>query len=291
MSSTRQFIKSFEKPARLVQGKSGTLLPALLRESMFDLGSIKRTHVYPTLLLSLMLLLPATVYLAAKFLDQIGENLSRARTISLFIEPEPTRNLVTFASKLSEYPQIAYAEFVDNAAITSISMVEVVPVSDLTSDDFNELTGLLGDLPGVELISWNESMLTRNLQMSQSVRLLGMAANLGAMLLLACIMWLMIRRHLRLSRKTVDVKHQLGATAVQIATPLIIRGFLYGLLTAAITWGLVAVFSNLLSQVIDITFFNIDLSFQPLEIFFFVLAVSVVSYYIARLATKFEIIL
>jgi len=294
MSSAQQFIKSFEKPARLAKAKSGASLTALLKESLFDPGSIKRPHLLSTLLLSLMLILPATGYLAAKFLDQVGENLSRARTISLFIELEPSRNLVAFANKLSEYPQIANAEFIANpvggtAAAANTGMVEVVPVSDLTSEDFNELTALLGDLAGVELISWNDAMLTRNLQMSQSVRKVALAANLGAMLLLACTMWLLIRRHLRLNRKIVDIKHQLGATAAQIARPLIMKGFLYGLLAAAIAWGFVALFSKFLSQVIDITIFNIDLSVKPLEIFFFVLAVSVFSYYIARLTAKSEI--
>lgn len=295
MSTTQQFISSFEKPVNLTQNRFGRSTLRLLRECFFDLPGMKRTHMLFTAVVLLLLVIPASGYLAAKLLDQAGDNLSRATTISMFIEARPTSDLQGFTQRLAEYEQIEIAKLVtmplekNTSQRNSTQLVEVIPVTGLPVNAFSQLTDQLATLAGVELISWDRTTLNRNQLVSTQAHAIATATYLAALIIFVSTMWVFILRHVHLSKRTIDLKLNLGATPAQISTPLIIRGCVCGIVVGAIAFSFAKVFSLGLSHMIDVTIFDIDLSMQPQEILFCLAIVFMLSFAISRLALRKEL--
>lgn len=294
MRTTESFIKSFDKPSAVATGVKRLSLASACKEFLFDLANLRISQLLITCVLLLTLLVPVGGYLSARLFDQVGDNLSRARAISLFIEAQPAEKLAQLPATLSKYPQIERADLVPAAVEPAIStsatthLVEVIPVAGLSEWAFAQLAGQLGELPSVELVSWSTETLERNQQASSYAQLLTVSAYVLTALLATLVVWRLIRRNIRISKTTIDLKHQLGATATQLRQPLLFRGLIIGLIIGVTAYAMVTAGSVALSHYVDITIFKFKIPVDPAEIFLYFSGVMLLSLVISQAAFRKE---
>ncbi|MEM7257147.1 MAG: hypothetical protein AAF404_07140 [Pseudomonadota bacterium] len=294
MSTTKQYIKSFEKPSKVVTGVKRLSLANTVKECLFDLAALRFSQLFITCLLLLTLILPVSGYLFARLLDQVGDNLSRARAISLFLEGQPAEKIAQLTVTLSKYPQIDRAELVPAALRSTVPdsdtthLVEVLPVAGLSELQFEQLVSQIESLPGAVLVSWSTDTLNRNQQASTYAQALSFGAYTLAVILMILLVWRLIRRNIRISRPTVYMKHQLGATPLQLRRPLVLRGLAVGVMAGIAGYALVLVSDLLLARYVDITIVKFNLPLAPLQIFLYFCCVILVSYVITKMVFRRE---
>jgi cell division protein FtsX len=247
-------------------------------------------HVLAIGLIALMLILPAASYLFAKLCLQIGDNLSRARTISVFTENQSEGRLDQLTTRLRQYEQIERATLVpaaiDSASGINTRLLEVVPVAALAPVQFANIAEQLRTLPGVSMVSWSEETLQRNLQAAHYARLAALASLALAAILFTVLTWFLIRNSIRSSRAVVDIKFLLGATPHQISHPVVARGVLLGLLIAVAGYAIVATISLVLANIVDITILKIRIQSGIFPILLYAGTVLVLSFIVAQLAFR-----
>lgn len=292
MSTTQSHIDSYAKPAGIKFCRGAQSVISFIRESCFDLATMRPRHLFATCLIALTMILPASGYVLSKLLEQIGDNLSRARTISVFIENQPDIKLGQLTNTLTRYEQIELAEPVTVpidptlAGTNTSQMVEVIPSAGLPADHFAALIDQLRSLPGVEMVSWNNETLARNLQASAFAELFASVSLILAAALLTLTTWWLIRKNIQSSKEIVDIKHHLGATPMQICRPMLLKGILLGIVAGIIGYALSAAGSAMLGNLVDIPIFNIDVRPGLLQILLGLIAVIIISYVITRMAFR-----
>ena len=103
MKKTQQFISSYKKPSKTGRLLKQISISSSLKECLFDLSALRLRQLLATLLITLAVALPTGGYLFANVFDQVGDNQSRARAISVFIQNQPARSLQEVTKTLSHY--------------------------------------------------------------------------------------------------------------------------------------------------------------------------------------------
>lgn len=245
----------------------GWLQGYLLRHAqtaLFSLGRLYRTpaaSLMTAAVIGIALAMPAGLYLLVDNLQQLGQRWDGSASLSLFLKQEvPETRVRALAEQLRDWPEIAEVgvilpdealrEFralsgfgnaldaLDRNPLPAVLTVKPAP-GQANAEGSGRLQDRLGELPDVEIAQLDLQWVKRfgaMMEIAQRGILL-----VGGLLALAVL--LIVGNTIRLDifnrREEIEVSKLIGATNAFIRRPFLYTGLWYGLIGAALAWGLV----------------------------------------------------
>lgn len=187
-----------------------------------------------------------------QLLNQFGSQLEvsaylesgvQADTLKPVLEAMPEVVAVQAVSK-----ETAWAALVQDLGISDIEgateqlngnpLVDELKVKARTSDDVPELASQIGQMQGVDSVSYVDEAVTRLAQLNEGLRWVSLFVITILSLTAMAVITTTIRLIVLARRREIEVMQLVGATNIWIYFPFILQGALFGLVGAGVSWGL-----------------------------------------------------
>lgn len=260
--------KTLHTALPLFPGLRNSLHLKALSEFFLTAKRADARKLFITVLLALLLAIPATALILANGLNNASDNLKQARRISVFMAPGTPQPVVTQLSHMlitNDYISTATPIPAHTEKPVSVMplVVEVIPAATLDTQSVIELADQLRALAGVDFVELNVARLD---QTASAYDLLGRFARIAnaAALLVAALLMLAVSYHdIRKSRATIKLMKQLGGTLTDVRRPYLYRGPTLGLIAATLGIAVAIAIIWISSSFVDISSYKALIPIRP----------------------------
>lgn len=206
---------------------------ALLKECFTSL--LRKPPGITTLLLTLALILPASIVIISTGINSIEKNLLDSRHVTVFLAKINNQEAARLAESLATDKHILSAELtLEDLHNKKVLSIDIQPAATLDESQLNDIVAGLNSNNLVDYVSLNPIWLTRNVDAINKIRQLRWLSTTVAALLTFVLVYLFTSTDLSRQKSELRVLRHMGASGPTMLKPLMLRCVIQAVFAGAI---------------------------------------------------------